>query len=60
MFLDETCSELQEKIDFDPEADMFYAYSDDKDALADFILRFKEACEDKILILDLFSRAELD
>ena len=38
----------------------FCAYSDDKDALADFILRFKEACEDKILILDLFSRAELD
>ena len=57
VFLDEKCSEYQEKIDFDPEADMFCAYSDDRDALSDFILRFKKACEDKTLILDLFSRA---
>lgn len=60
VFLDEECLELREKINFDPEADMFCAYSKDKDALADFILRFKRACEDKSLILDLFSRAELD
>lgn len=60
VFLDERCLELQEKIDFAPEADMFCAYSEDKAALADFILRFKKACEDKSLILDLFSRAELD
>lgn len=60
VFLDERCLELQEKIDFDPEADMFCAYSEDKAALADFILRFKKACEDKSLILDLYSRAELD
>ncbi len=39
---------------------MFCAYSGDKDALADFILGFKKACDDKELILDLFSRAELD
>ena len=32
----------------------------EKDALADFILGFKKACDDKELILDLFSRAELD
>ena len=32
----------------------------EKDALADFILRFKKACEDKSFILDLFRRAELD
>lgn len=60
VFLDERCLELQDKIDFDPEADMFCAYSEDKAALADFILRFKKACEDKSLVLDLFSRAELD
>jgi hypothetical protein len=60
IFLDEKCPELQEKIHFDPEADMFCAYSGDKDALADFILGFKKACDDKELILDLFSRAELD
>jgi hypothetical protein len=47
-------------VDFDPEAGMFCVYSKDKDALLDFILHFKKACEDKTLILDLFSRAELD
>jgi len=60
VFLDEQCSDLQEKIGFDPEASMFCVYSKDKDALADFILRFKKACEDRSLISDLFSRAELD
>ena len=60
VFLDEKCPNLQKKISFDPEAGMFCAYSKDKEALADFILRFKRACEDKPLILDLFSRAELD
>lgn len=60
VFLDEKCPEFEEKIDFDPEADMFCAYSDDKEALAEFILEFKKACEDKNLIMDLFSRAELD
>lgn len=60
VFLDEKCSDLQEKIAFDPEGSMFCAYSKDEEALAAFILRFKKACEDKSLILDLFSRAELD
>ena len=50
----------EEKIGFDPEGSMFCVYSKDKDVLADFILRFKKACEDKPFILDLFSRAELD
>ncbi len=60
VFLDEHCAELQEKIAFDPEADMFCAYSKDKYALADFIFQFKKACENKPLIADLFSRAEAD
>ena len=60
VFLDEQCSNLQGKIGFDPEGSMFCVYSKDKDALAEFILRFKKACEDKPFILDLFSRAELD
>lgn len=60
VFLNEMCSDLENKIGFDPEADMFCAYSDDKNALSDFILQFKKACESKPLILDLFSRAELD
>ena len=60
VFLDEQCSNLQGKIGFDPEGSMFCVYSKDKNALAEFILRFKKACEDKPFILDLFSRAELD
>ena len=60
VFLDEQCADLQGQIDFDPEGGMFCAYSKEKDALADFILRFTKACEDKPFILDLFRRAELD
>ena len=60
VFVNECCLDLQEKVDFDPEAGMFCVYSKDKDSLLDFIIRFKKACEDKTLILDLFSRAELD
>lgn len=60
VFLDEQCLDLQKKIAFDPEADMFCAYSEDKGALVDFIVRFKKACENKALISDLFNRAELD
>lgn len=60
VFLQEKHPELLEKIRFDPETDMFCAYSEDMGALADFISRFKAACENKPLILDLFSRAELD
>lgn len=60
VFLEERCPDLQGKIGLDPESGMFCAYSKEKDDLADFILRFKKACEDQPLIADLFSRAELD
>lgn len=60
VFLNEKCADLKEKVNFDPEADMFCAYSKDKEALAEFIVRFKKACEDHALITDLFSRAEFD
>lgn len=60
VFLEEKCPELLGKVDFDPEGSMFCAYSADSDALEQFIRLFKAACEDKPLILDLFSRAELD
>jgi hypothetical protein len=59
-FLNEKYPELQEKIDFDPEAGMFCAYSEDKEALADFIHLFKNACEDKAFISDIFRRVEWD
>lgn len=59
-FLNEKYPELREKITFDPEADMFCANSEDKETLANFILLFKKACEDKSLISDIFSRTEWD
>ncbi len=60
VFLAEQCPQLEGEIRFDPEADTFCVYSKNKEALRDFILRFKAACEDRALILDLFRRAELD
>ena len=60
VFLTEKQPDLDESIDFDPEADTFCAYSADSEALKAFALAFKAACEDKKLIQDLFSRAELD
>lgn len=60
VFLDEQCPELKDVVRMDPEGSMFVAYSKDSVALYDFITRFKNACENKTLILDLFSRAELD
>jgi hypothetical protein len=60
VFLEEKCSGLQSKIIIDSEAQMFCADSDNREALYHFILQFKKACEDKNLILDLFSRAEYD
>jgi len=60
VFLEEQKPELIDVVKFDPEGSMFCAYSSDTAALKTFILSFKEACENKTLILDLFSRAELD
>ena len=52
--------DLIDTVKFDPEADMFCAYSSDSEALKKFALSFKEACENTELISELFSRAELD
>lgn len=60
VFLQEHLPELEDDIQFDSEGSMFCAYSDNADALKTFIIAFKKACEDKDLILDIFSRAELD
>ncbi len=60
VFLREQMSELKGVIRFDPEAGMFCAYSSNVEALKIFVISFKEACENDVLIQDLFSRAELD
>ena len=60
VFLEEKMPGLIDTVKFDPEADMFCAYSSDSEALKKFALSFKEACENTELISELFSRAELD
>jgi hypothetical protein len=60
VFLCELMPDLTGIVQFDPEADMFCAYSSNVDALRKFIVAFKNACEKDTLIKDLFSRAELD
>ncbi|MEC0168291.1 immunity 51 family protein [Paenibacillus graminis] len=60
VFLEEQMPELAEAVHFDPEADMFCAYSGNREAILHFTAGFKKACEDESLIRDLFSRAELD
>ena len=60
VFLNERMPELAETIHFDPEADMFCAYSSNGAAVEQFAWAFKSACEDDVLIHDLFTRAELD
>ncbi|GFZ92416.1 hypothetical protein GCM10008018_43470 [Paenibacillus marchantiophytorum] len=60
VFREEKLPHLVDIVRFDPEADMFTAYSDNSEAIVSFAIAFKEACEDDALIKDLFSRAELD
>ena len=60
VFLEELKPDLLNLVKFDPEADMFCAYSADYKALKSFIISFRETCENNIFIQDLFSRAELD
>ncbi|MBW4085789.1 Imm51 family immunity protein [Paenibacillus sp. S150] len=60
VFLEEKMPELAGTVHFDPEADMFCAYSDNREAILSFAAGFKKACEDEMLISELFSRAVLD
>ena len=57
VFLAERFPEFQEIFEFDSESGMFCVRSHDSDALEQFIIAFKEACEDDKLIRDIFSRA---
>ncbi len=60
VFLEEKMPHLVDILKFDPEAGMFAAYTDNKEAILGFAIAFKEACDDDLLIQDLFSRAKLD
>ena len=60
VFLSEKMPHLEEVIHFNPEADLFCCYAKDKEALEQFAVAFKEACENEPLIRELFSKAILD
>ncbi|MGN7812510.1 immunity 51 family protein [Flavobacterium sp. 22076] len=60
VFLNEIMPNLKGKINFDPEAGMFSAYSSNKYDLQEFALSFKNACDNDIVIRNLFSHVELD
>ena len=60
VYIEEKCPDLFEELEFDSEADMFCVYSDSLEALKTFICGFKETCEDRDLIMEMFSRAELE
>ena len=60
VFVREKAPDLKERISFDSEHLAFVAYSSDPDALKQFIVSFKEACENDELIADLFSRTSAE
>lgn len=60
VFVEEKEPKFKKVVKFDPEGSMFCAYSSELETLKEFIISFKQACENDKLILDLFSRAELD
>lgn len=60
VFIQERCPEALGQLIFDSEAGLFCVYSKQKEMLRKFICLFKNACERKGVILDLFTRAKLD
>lgn len=60
VFLREQAPSLRSKLQFESEAGMFSVYSRDLSALRKFIYAFKEACEDRERIQDLFRQATLE
>lgn len=58
--LEENASALKPLIEFDHESGTFCAYSSDQNALRKFATGFKNACENREVINDIFSRAVLD
>lgn len=60
VFIDEKMHGLKSEVQFNPEAEMFCAYSKNAEALKEFAVGFREMCDHDELMADLFSRAELD
>ncbi|WP_294270128.1 immunity 51 family protein [uncultured Chryseobacterium sp.] len=60
VFVEEKRPDLAGDIKFDPEADMFCAYSHNPECLKEFITGFKKTCEDEVQVQDLLLKAEID
>ena len=60
VFLDDTQPAWRADIRFDPEADMFCAYSTEVTSIEAFALAFHSACADTARLRDMLARAELD
>jgi len=60
IFLKEKLPHLKASIQFDPEADMFCAYSENKKAIFEFAVAFHAMCEEENLMKELLARANLD
>ncbi|MDD2268202.1 MAG: Imm51 family immunity protein [Eubacteriales bacterium] len=58
-FLNEKMPEALDIVNFDPEAELFCAYSEDEQMLRKFALEFKSICEDDKELKDIFSKAEV-
>lgn len=60
IFMKERLPDVKDAIHFDPEADMFCAYSENKKALIKFAAAFHEMCENEDGMRELLSHVELD
>lgn len=58
-YIDLIKPDLKEWIKFEPEAGMFCVYSDNKELMKEFIIGFKDTCEDENLVRNLFFQTKL-
>ncbi len=52
--------DIKREIKFNPETEMFCAFSSNKDALKKFAIELKLACDDEYLLTDLFLKADFN
>lgn len=58
VFLEEKLPHLIDGISFDSDSDIFCARSESAETMREFIINFKEACDDSEILEDLLSMAE--
>ena len=60
LYIEENLPHYKEELDHDSEAGMFCIYSKNELAIHDFLMGFKNYCEDDEKFLDLMERADFD